>query len=88
MSKTTIIMIVIGLVLVVVLVFVLMPGPTDVDDLSKIQEILNDPKSAAKNCTATCRQLTKRYSILARLKPRRQCESDCANGKDITKIKY
>lgn len=88
MNKTWAIIAVIIVVLVVVLVAVFTSSPADPDDISKISELLNDPKTAAKNCAATCKSLTKRYNIFARGKPKRLCMSDCSSGKDVTKIKY
>ena len=88
MNKTYIIIGIIAVVLVVVLIVVLMPSTPNSTDIADLSSILNDPKTAMKGCKSTCATLTKHYSILARIKPKRLCESDCANGKDITKLKY
>lgn len=90
MNKTTIIIIIVAAVVVIALLYMTTSSaPATNNDLAQLSAILTDPANPRKDCRQICSTICKKYPLFGgRTKCVNQCKSDCAYGKDVTKINY
>lgn len=92
MSKTTIILIVVGIVVLTIIILIATRRPSAVSDneLAEISAMLEDPTNPKRDCRRLCDTLVRHRPILfgGRLRAKGKCMSDCAQGIDVTKKAY